>query len=152
MLLRLVRFAYTPTETQGKFIGIDGVELWTIERPWVRGPYKGGASFESCVPDGVYQLVPHTRPDGTATVALVNEDLGVWYQKDDRPEDWGRYLVLIHSGNYVDDVVGCIAPGLSRTIYNNRIMVGSSRAAMRQLNVRQYTEIEITTTLGAKDG
>jgi hypothetical protein len=85
-------------------------------------------------------------------VALVNEELGVWYQKDDRPEDWGRYLVLIHSGNYVDDVVGCIAPGLSRTIYNNRIMVGSSRAAMRQLNVRQYTEIEITTTLGAKDG
>lgn len=152
MLLQLKRFAYTPTETQGKLLGVDGVEFWTIERPWVKGPYPGGASFESCVPDGIYQLVHHARPDGTPTVALVNEELGVWYQKDDRPEDWGRYLVLIHSGNYVDDVVGCIAPGLSRTIYNNRIMVGSSRAAMRQLNVRQYTELEITNTTGAKDG
>lgn len=149
MLLRLERFAYTPTETQGRFLDLD---LWTIERPWIKGPYVGGKSFESCVPDGRYQLVPHTRPDGVKTVALVNEELGVWYQKDDRPEDWGRFLVLIHSGNTVDDVVGCVAPGLSRTIYQNRVMVGSSRAAMRQLNVTQYTELEISRTQGATDG
>jgi hypothetical protein len=149
MLLELERFAYTPTETQGRFVGLD---LWTIERPWIKGPFPGGKSFESCVPDGRYQLLPHTRPDGTETVALVNDELGVWYQKDDRPEDWGRYLVLIHSGNFVEHVVGCIAPGVTRAIYENKIMVGNSRVAMKQLNVRQYTELEIRTTGGANDG
>jgi len=150
--LVLVRDCYGPTATMGKFFLAEGGVLHTIERPWVKGPNPGGMPFESCVPDGVYQLVPHKRPDGAETVALVNEDLGVWYQKDDRPSDWGRYLVLIHAGNYVDDVVGCIAPGLARTIHNNRMMVGSSRDAMRRLNVRQYDELEIRTTAGAKDG
>lgn len=150
MKLLLVRDSYGPVCTMGKFL-VEGQPLHTIERPWIKGTFPGGMSFESCVPDGVYRLVPHTRPDGAETVALVNGDLGVWYQKDDRPGDWGRYLVLIHAGNYVDDVVGCIAPGLNRTIHNNRMMVGSSRAAMRQLNVRQYDELEIKTTAGAKD-
>ena len=145
--LKLVRFAYTPTETQG----ILNDKWYTIERPWIKGPHPGGLSFESCIPDGSYKLIPHTRPNGDKVVALVNPRLGVWYQKDDRPDVWGRYLVLIHSGNYVEHVVGCIAPGLSRTIYQNRMMVGASRAAMSQINVRKYDRLIISTTLGAKE-
>ena len=146
-VLKLVRFAYTPTETQG----ILNDKWYTIERPWIKGPHPGGLSFESCIPDGSYKLIPHTRPNGDKVVALVNPRLGVWYQKDDRPDVWGRYLVLIHSGNYVEHVVGCIAPGLSRTIYQNRMMVGASRAAMSQINVRKYDRLIISTTLGAKE-
>ena len=146
-VLKLVRFAYTPTETQG----ILNDKWYTIERPWIKGPHPGGLSFESCIPDGSYKLIPHTRPNGDKVVALVNPRLGVWYQKDERPDVWGRYLVLIHSGNYVEHVVGCIAPGLSRTIYQNRIMVGASRAAMNQINVRKYDRLIISTTLGAKE-
>lgn len=146
-VLKLVRFAYTPTETQG----ILNDKWYTIERPWIKGPHPGGLSFESCIPDGSYKLIPHTRPNGDKVVALVNPRLGVWYQKDERPDVWGRYLVLIHSGNYVEHVVGCIAPGLSRTIYQNRMMVGASRAAMSQINVRKYDRLIISTTLGAKE-
>lgn len=149
--LYMERFAYTPTETQGRLWGPDGEILWTIERPWVAGPHPGGMPFESCIPDGKYQLVPHTRPrDGAEVVALVNPDLGVWYQKDDRPDIWGRYLVLIHAGNFSQDVVGCLAPGLSRTIHENRVMVTSSRAAMGQLNVRSYDSMVIAPYGGAR--
>ena len=144
MRLTLTRFAYTPTETQGL---LDDT-WWTIERPWIPGDHPGGLSFESCIPDGRYKLIKHTRPNGDKVVALVNPSLGVWYRKEDRPEEWGRYLVLIHSGNFVNHVVGCIAPGLSRSIYDNRIMVGSSRAAMRQINVQKYTSLLIKTTRG----
>lgn len=149
--LTLERFAYTPTEVQGILSNPDGEQFYTIERPWIPGPHPGGASFESCVPDGNYNLIKHTRPDGTKTVALINSRLGVWYQADDRPDDWGRYLILIHAGNTSADVVGCVAPGLFRTIYNNKLMVTNSRVAMRRLKPQKYDKITIKSALGAKD-
>lgn len=147
MVLTLTRYAYTPTETQG-VLRAGKQEFQTIERPWIKSLHPGGMSFESCVPDGEYAFVPHTRPDGTRTVALVNPELGVWYQKEDRPDVWGRYLVLIHAGNRVRDVVGCIAPGLGRTIYENEVMVTSSRAAMKQLKVQKYQTLIIQSCGG----
>jgi hypothetical protein len=149
--LLLIRDSYGPVQTFGRLFTEAGA-FHTIERPWVKGPDIGGTPFESCIPDGIYQLIPHTRPDGAKVVALINEELGVWYQKDDRPEPWGRYLVLIHAGNYVEDIVGCIAPGAARTIANNRPMVTSSRAVMGRIGVQQYTSIEIRPTEGATDG
>lgn len=151
--LLLVRDSYGPKETMGTMMGSEGdVMAHTIERPWVPDPHHvGGTSFESCVPDGIYQLVPHTRPNGDEVVALVNDDLGVWYQKNDRPGTWGRYLVLIHSGNYVEHVVGCVAPGSSRTIYENRPMVTSSRATMEKLDVQRYSRLIIEPCRGAVD-
>jgi len=151
--LLLVRDSYGPKETMGIMMGSEGdVMAHTIERPWVPDPHHvGGTSFESCVPDGIYQLVPHTRPNGDEVVALVNDDLGVWYQKNDRPGTWGRYLVLIHSGNYVEHVVGCVAPGSARTIYENRPMVTSSRATMEKLDVQRYSRLIIESTRGAVD-
>jgi hypothetical protein len=151
--LRLVRDSYGDKETLGKFYDKKGgkVLAHTIERPWIKGPDLGGLSFESCVPDGIYQLVPHTRPSGRKVVALVNPELGVWYQKEDRPSVWGRYLVLIHSGNYVEHVVGCVSPGATRTIANNRRMVTSSRSTMDKLNVQQYSRLIIEPISGASD-
>lgn len=152
--LFMVRDSYGPRETMGTIVNEAGEVLaHTMERPWIPDEHHpGGTSFESCVPDGIYELVPHTRPNGDRVVALINESLGVWYQKADRPDPWGRYLVLIHSGNYVDDVVGCIAPGSTRSIYNNRRMVTSSRATMTKLDVQQYSRLIIEATEGAIDG
>ena len=145
--LHLERFAYSPTETQGRLNN----KWWSIERPWIKGDKPGGLPFESCIPDGDYKLIKHTRPNGDKVVALENPELGVWYQKEDRPTPWGRYLILIHSGNYVEHVVGCIAPGVSRTIYENRVMVGASREAMKQINVQKYDHLTISPTSGAQD-
>lgn len=106
-----------------------GVNLHTIEKPWIP-THPGGAPFKSCVPAGMYRLVPHTRANGDKVVALVNPGLGVYYQDADR-EGAGRYLILIHSGNWSTDVVGCIAPGVDRSVSDQGPMVTKSRMAMR---------------------
>lgn len=151
--LRLVRDSYGDRETLGKFYDAEGnVLAHTIERPWIKGPDLGGLSNKSCVPDGTYQLIPYTRSkDGSHVVALINEELGVYFSKADRPKPEGRFKCLIHAGNYVENIIGCIAPGAGRTINENRRMVTSSRSTMAKLNVQQYSRLIIETISGASD-
>ncbi len=150
MKLRLVRYAYTPTETEGFLYLHDGTRLSTLERPW-RSDAPGGVPFESCVPDGTYSLVPHTRRNDDAVFALWNPDLHVYYTDEERSGRPGRYLILIHAGNFVDDGVGCVLPGLLRTIHENRRMVTRSRAAMERIMSDPYDEIVIEPGLGARN-
>lgn len=145
--LILERYNYADTETEGYLFLDDETVLNTLERPWVPG-HPGGTPFQSCVPDGEYELIPHTRPNGDRVYALRNHDLHVYYTQDEMGDNDGRYLILIHSGNYVHHVVGCVAPGLSRTIYDNRRMVTSSRRAMRRLMASQYDSIIIAPRYG----
>ena len=122
--------------TEG-FLSFGKEILATIEQEWRAHPEgdPGGESNNSCVPAGKYQLIPHTRPDGKKVVALVNEDLGVYYQAEHRPNGKGRFLILIHIGNWVTDVVGCIAPGLSKgNSDRGRMVQGSSLAMSRVMN------------------
>jgi hypothetical protein len=119
------------THTEGT-LTLGATKLSTIERPWIP-THPGGRPFESCVPAGRYRLVPFTRPSGERVVALVNPGLGVYLQEEDRPGDVGRYLILIHVGNWVQDVVGCIAPGLSLAPSAQGPMVRESRKAMSLL-------------------
>jgi len=145
--LLLQRYSYSETETEGR-LWTDGEDyLYTLERPWIAGD-DGGVPYESCVPDGEYELLPHVRPNGDHVYALRNPDLGVFYTREERGDRQGRFLILIHAGNYVDDVVGCIAPGLSRTIYNNRRMVTSSRDAMRKLMETKWASLLIEPYCG----
>ena len=148
--LVLERYCYSETETEG-LLHIPGHRydeyLYTLERPWVPGP-AGGMPFESCVPDGTYQLVRHTRQNGDQVYALRNPALGVFYTEQERGDREGRYLILLHSANWVEQVVGCIAPGLVRTIAENKRMVRSSRAAMRQIMARRRVSIVIRPDLG----
>src|SRR5210317_1314946 len=131
MIVTLKRFAYLDDCTRGT-LHVGNHTFQTIERPWIKNPAgPGGLPFESCVPDGIYSLRPYTRPSGKKAFIFSNPDLGVWEQKEDMDHtSWGRYLTLIHPGNTVVDVVGCIAPGLTGT---DRA-VGSSRNAMLKLH------------------
>lgn len=108
----------------------------------------------SCVPDGEYQLLRHARPDGDVVLALRNPDLGVYYSKASMRGE-GRYLILIHAANYVDQVQGCIAPGLGQTISDNRPMVTSSRSAMQKIMAwwekQNPSAILIEPCLGARN-
>ena len=122
-------------ETQG-FLSFPGTVLATIEQEWRPDPLRiGGESNNSCVPDGTYRLIPHTRPvSGHKVVALVNEDLGVYYLRSDRPENSTfRFLCLIHIANWSRDVSGCVGPGLGKSGSHDGPMVTSSTAAMKQL-------------------
>lgn len=112
MIVELVRHAYLDQCTLG-YLDVDTLKLATIERPWISIPDgPGGKRRESCVPDGQYALRPHTSGKFPDTYALVNSDLGVWYQNVPAGQSWGRSAILIHKGNRTGDVVGCIAVGM----------------------------------------
>ena len=151
MRLTLERFAYTPTETQGRLTA-DGFECATLEQPWRPGRYPGGESFRSCIPDGEYCLFPFERPNGERVFALVNESLGVHlYGKRGDPF---RFLCLIHPANFVYEIAGCIAPGRDRVPTEGLIMVTHSRATMADLLARvpwDYHDLTIKRTAGAVD-
>ena len=128
--LTLQREASTEVETMGRLSWFeDGgvVQVHTVEQEW-RPTAPGGEPFNSCVPAGRYDLIPHIH-HGKDVVALVNPGLGVYYEELDRPSGVGRYMILIHPGNTHTDVVGCISPGLGRSGQ----MVTNSRKAMKQL-------------------
>lgn len=131
-------------------------QLFTMERPWVKYSDIGGKPFLSCVPDGLYNLLPHTRPNGDKSYALVNPLEGVYHYDEHRPNGQGRYLILIHPGNWVTDVVGCIAPGLAYKIDSQRRqMVSSSKVAMDAILVALNGEfghtLNILNSTGAVD-
>lgn len=123
MNFTLKRFAYLDECTRG-VLHVGNHTFQTIERPWVKNPDgKGGTPFESCIPDGTYRVRAYTRPSGKKAFILSNADNGVFEQQEDMEGAAGRYLILIHPGNTVSDVVGCIAPGLTgadRSVSNSR--------------------------------
>jgi hypothetical protein len=145
--LTLERYCYSETETEGWLWIDDDTRLHTIERPW-KGGAPGGVPFVSCVPDGRYDLDPFVRSNGDVVLRLQNPDLGVYHNADDRPSGKGRYAVLIHVGNYVDDVVGCIAPGLDRIIHRGRPMVTNSRKAMEAVMLTRAKTLDIECVCG----
>lgn len=145
--LILERYSYSETETEGRLWLDDDDYIFTLERPWIDG-VPGGMPFESCVPDGEYSLQSHIRPSGDRVLALRNPALSVFYTDQERAGEPGRYLILLHPANYVEEVVGCIAPGLVRTIAGNRRMVRSSRAAMAKIMALKPTSLSIRPDCG----
>jgi len=119
MMFVLERFSYSPDETEGQ-LRVEGYTFATLERPWIPWKDLGGKPFESCVPDGIYALAPFTRAkDGSASYVLINAELGVYPDQAAMRGAPGRYACLIHSANFVFQLVGCIAPGLKRGILRN---------------------------------
>lgn len=131
--LLLERKPTTETETEG-FLSFPLTVLATIEQEWRPNPTgaPGGTPFNSCVPVGVYQLRPHVH-HGKDVLALVNEDLGVYYLEENMPDAGGRFMVLIHTANWAHDVVGCIGPGLGKADSDQGPMVQSSSSAMKRI-------------------
>ena len=145
LIIDLKRFAYLDDCTRG-VLQIGNSTFQTIERPWVAFPEgPGGTPFESCIPDGDYRLRHYTRPTGKKALILSSADHGVYEQDEDRIAGKGRYLILIHPGNTVDDVVGCIAPGL----HGEDRFVGSSRVAMLKI-LELLADAEHTIRIGPK--
>jgi hypothetical protein len=100
----LVRTAYGTTYTAGRMM-IAAVTFFSMEPPWM-----GNLAGLSCVPDGVYDLVPYHSPaHNKDTWCLENLDLGI--SAFNRAED--RAYCEIHSANWAPQLKGCIALGLS---------------------------------------
>jgi hypothetical protein len=122
MKLRLTRYSYSETETEG-WLTVGDQDLWTIEQPWDDigdgEAFPSGAPFKSCIPEGEYNMIPFTRPNGEKTWVLRNPLLGVFAFASDSDSPTRRFLCLLHKANFVGDVQGCIAPGKSRALLRN---------------------------------
>lgn len=156
MNLALTRFAYLPDCTLGWLMAGD-LKLATIERPWLPNPKgPGGMPRVSCVSDGLYNVRPHTSDKFPDTYALVNQALGVYYQPGDIPagQEWGRSAILIHAGNTVSDVIGCIAVGMSHSDDLASHTVKDSRVALNKLRAvlgRSSAIIQIRPSAGTQE-
>lgn len=129
----LTRFAYLKSCTLG-MLKFGELELATIERPWIPNPEgPGGMPRASCISDGVYTVAPWNSEKFPDTYILTNNVLGVYSQPALIPpgQKWGRSAILIHAGNRVQDVIGCIAVGVHHAI--DQLMVIDSRIALAQL-------------------
>lgn len=121
--LTLTRY-YLPPCTLGVMTG-EGFRLKTIERPWLKNK-----PFESCVPEGTYRVIRDSRPSRGSTFCLINESLDVYQY----PAVGKRDSILIHVGNWVKDIVGCIAPGLEFGVMREENVVVQSATAWRALD------------------
>ncbi len=95
----------------------------TCERAWTNN--KPGVS---CVPEGIYDLVPHTSPKHGKCYALEAPTLGV--------EIYGPSLrthILFHKANKPSQLEGCIAPGRTIGVLDNEPAVLSSGDAFDEL-------------------
>jgi hypothetical protein len=115
---------------QGEFI------CYTVERPWLNNEKN-----VSCVPSGLYQLQPYSSSKYNDCYSLTAFNLGVGLTPK-----FHRTHILIHPGNFPNDIQGCIAPGLylHPTVWG----VSQSRVAMDKLRgiieSNKIEEIEIT--------
>lgn len=95
----LERFAYSPQGTFG-VLTVGDFSCYTVEPPWLLN--KRG---ESCVPEGVYAMRKRISP-------VVQRSSNGRYR-----EGWevcdvpNRTFIMIHPGNNMFDVIGCIAVG-----------------------------------------
>lgn len=104
----------------------------TIERPWLKN-----ANDISCIPEGVYKVKPFTSPD----------HVDVW-EICDVPN---RFGVLIHSANWVEQLKGCVAPGLSSGYMlrdgKNKKAVRDSGLAISQMKILLKYPAEFQLTI-----
>lgn len=126
--MQLIR-GYTPHGTFGTLIDQSGAQLCvTAERPWLNN-----RPFESCIPEGEYDLLPHRSPTFGNTLAIVGGTVSL-YQSDEHT----RYAVLFHAANLVEELHGCIAPGKRCGVIGQQWAVMQSRVAMQR--IMDYTE------------
>ena len=116
-ILTLNRF-YTDKATIGK-INIDNHTFFTIESLWENNKVN-----VSCIPEGEYRIYPHQSPKFGNTYILFGGSVG--YSVSDTVT---RTHCLIHTGNYVQDVNGCIVLGL-KLEFHSVPMVTQSKVAI----------------------
>lgn len=131
----LERFAYTPDGTFGRLTA-GNETFWTVERPWV-----GNQRRKSCIPEGHY---PMMLRDSGVVARSSKGDFTMGWEVCDVP---GRSLIMIHPGNWMSDLLGCIAPGMTWGIVGDKIGVGSSQEAFRRLMAILSVELHHTLTI-----
>jgi hypothetical protein len=118
MKLKIQRLAFLEDGTPGVIFLNDRPFCVCIERPW-----KNNIPNESCIPSGLYVVKwVMTNTAGNKK----GRGLGVEPVKD-------RTLIRIHAGNTMNDLLGCIAPGLYFHEFSGIPGVSASTATLSKL-------------------
>lgn len=97
----ILRRGYTPRGAFGE-LSTPTQNLCTLERPWL-----SNQTYVSCIPEGIYTL--RKRRSGVVERSTGGRYLHGW-EVTDVP---ARTYIMIHPANTMDELAGCIAPGLS---------------------------------------
>lgn len=108
-IVSLERFAYTPWGVFGRLVYGD-FRAFTVERPWLNNKAR-----ESCIPDGEYDLQWYNSPKFGPTWAVIGGDITLFPTPTS-----SRSAILIHKGNTMDDLLGCIALGSTLGFVNGK--------------------------------
>lgn len=135
--ITLERFAYSPVGVFGLLTLDDGWSCYTVERPW-----EGNRPSVSCIPEGTYPLRKRESPIVHRT---SGGQFGYGWEVCEVP---GRSLIMLHPGNTMEDVEGCISPGKNLGYVSGVWAVTNSRNTfedlMHRLTMEEY-KIRITS-------
>lgn len=111
---------YGSSETKGALYIFEGCSV-LFHCVSLELPDNGNQHNTSCIPEGVYDVIKITRPNGDKAFHVLSV-----------PE---RDNILIHKGNYTGDTLGCILPGVSFVDLNadDMIDVNESTKTMNKL-------------------
>lgn len=102
------------------------VFCWTLELPW-----RNNAPNVSCIPTGLYVLVPRFTWFGSVKH-------GPTYEVDSVP---GRSQILVHPGNVDEDSEGCILVGETiAKLKGDRAVLNSGKTFSRLMGILGVTE------------
>lgn len=158
----IIRFAYLPDVTLG-WLFVGGLKLATLEEGWRPDPdgpggqRREGSLVESCIPDGVYELLTINtpkHPDGV--FCFNNPSLGVWLPGKRPPGPYGREACELHIGNSVEDIEGCTVVGRRHVLDSERArhVILDSRsavAALRDILGREAHTFRIRPSAGTNE-
>jgi hypothetical protein len=113
--------AYLDNCTIGKIYRKGVFVCYSLERPWLSNEKN-----VSCIPEGDYFLRRHDSPRFGDCFYLERISLGVSLNQESY-----RTHILIHPANHVDQLLGCIAPGL--WLHPSKWGVSDSRNALKKL-------------------
>lgn len=119
--IELERFAYSPHGTFGR-LTVGDQSWFTVELPWEANKAK-----VSCIPEGVYTLTKRFSP---VVKRSSGGEFEVGWEITNVPD---RTFIMLHPGNTIDDLLGCISPGKSLGFLKNKWAVTASRNAFREM-------------------
>lgn len=140
MILHIFRFKQSDKGTLGKFELVDAenhmlLKGSTIER---EGPDTTEHNNNKRIPEGIYKTAVHVSPRFKTNLPLL--------YNDDVPKS--RYI-LIHWGNSIKDLEGCIALGASD---NGEDFIYKSKTTVKKfLSLIEGEELSVVITSGYDD-
>jgi len=136
--MHIIRDTSSSNGTLGKLYWRGKYVCDTLEDPW-----NNNQSRMSCIPKGVYPVIPHGWEEGNPNGFHFTR---VWEVTNVK----GRIGILIHNGNTIDNTIGCILVGSSRGKLGNKDAVLNSMKTLDKLRATlpKFFTLTITGVVG----